>query len=167
MSALRDSLAARREAFVDEARALGFRLESDCATLVGDIGIGDEQVEHQITLDDRFPISRPRVSTTGGEGGLSWHRESDGALCLWGIDEMSDLPWQSAQAVIARVVEWHELDAAGWPDDGPDLDLERYWQSAGLSELVLYPDLDGLVGRDCLARKSQGGRVLEIGLGDR
>lgn len=162
MSTLRDSLAAMREAFIDEARMLGFRLDSDCAALVGDIDIGDQQIEHQIKLDDDFPITMPRVSTTSGEGGLSWHRESDGSLCLWPSDEASDLPWQSARKLIERVAEWHKQDVAGWPDDDPDLDLERYWQPALLSELVLYPDLDGLVGRDCLARKKHEGRVLQV-----
>lgn len=162
MSALRDSIAALREAFIDEARTHGFRLDSDCATMVGDIDIGDEQVEHQIRLDDSFPISKPRVSTTGGEGGLSWHRESDGSLCLWASDEVSDLPWQSAQAVVARIVEWHERDAAGWSDDDPDLDLERYWPSAQLEELILYPDLDNLIGHDCRARRIRQGRVRQV-----
>ena len=135
MSALRDSLAAMREAFIDEARTLGFRLDSDCTALVGDIDIGDQQIEHQIKLDDDFPITMPRVSTTSGEGGLSWHRESDGSLCLWSSDEASDLPWQSARKLIERITEWHKQSAAGWPDDDPDLDLERYWQPALLSEL--------------------------------
>ena len=162
MSTLRDSIAARREAFIDEACTHGFRLDSDCATLVGDIDFGDEQVEHQIKFDDDFPISMPRVSTTSGDGGLSWHRNSDGSLCLWAGDEASDLPWQSAWKLIERVAEWHKRDAAGWPDDDPDLDLERYWQPARLSELILYPDLDGLVGRDCLARKTHEGRVLQV-----
>lgn len=162
MSALRDSIAALREAFIDEVCTLGFRLDSDCATLVGDIDVGDAQVEHQIRLDDNFPISKPRVSTTGGEGGLSWHRESNGSLCLWASDEVSDLPWQSAQAVIARIVEWHERDAAGWPDDDPDLDLERYWPSAQLEELIIYPDLDDLIGGDCRARRTHQGHVRQV-----
>lgn len=162
MSTLRDSIAARREAFIDEVCALGFRLDSDCATLVGDIDIGHEQVEHQIKLDDDFPISMPRVSTTSGEGGLSWHRNSDGSLCLWSCDEASDLPWQAARKVIERAAEWHERDAAGWRDDDPDLDLERYWPPALLKELILYPDLDNLIGHDCRARRTHQGRVLQV-----
>lgn len=160
MSLLRDSVAAMREAFVDDAFSCGFRLYDDCSTLVGDVDVDGISVEHQIHLDADFPITMPRVSTTGGEGGLSWHRNGDGTLCLWSDDEASDLPWRSAEAVIDRIAEWHINDAAGWPDDHPDLDLERYWSRS--DELILYPDLDDLAGRPCRACRQKKSNVFKI-----
>ena len=100
MGHLSDSIAASREAFIEALCAQGFLLLNDCQTLVGDIDIKGQPVEHQITLTDDFPISKPHVSTTGGEGGLSWHRESDGRFCLWSDEEASHLPWSDANAVI-------------------------------------------------------------------
>ena len=162
MSALTDSIAAAQEAFIEDLCARGFRLLDDCRTLVGDIAIGGRPVEHAIEILDDFPITKPRVSTPGGEGGLSWHREPDGGFCLWSDDEASDLPWSDADAVIERISEWHANNLAGWPDDPPDLDLERYWPSA--PGLIVHPDLAPLTGHTCRA-KSESHGVLRIGKG--
>ena len=151
MSVLSDSVAAHREAFVDDLCAHGFRLLTDRRTLVGDIDVEGKPVEHQIVLTEDFPVTKPVVSTPGGEGGLSWHRESNGRFCLWSDDDAADLPWSSADAVIDRIMQWHAHDAAGWPDDQPDLDLERYWPS--IDELVIYPDLAPLTGEPCKAKR--------------
>ena len=150
MSILSDSVAADREAFIDDLCDRGFRLLSDCRTLLGDIDVDGEPVEHQIVVTEDFPITKPEVSTQGGEGGLSWHREPNGRFCLWSDDEAADLPWSSADAVIDRISQWHANDAAGWPDDSPDLDLERYWTRT--HELIVYPDLAPLTGRPCKAK---------------
>ena len=162
MSALTDSIAAAREAFVEGLCVRGFTLLDDCRTLVGDIAIDGRPVEHAIEMTDDFPITKPRVSTPGGEGGLSWHRESDGGFCLWSDDEASDLPWNSADAVIERVSEWHANDLAGWPDASPDLDLERYWPR--VPGLIVHPDLAPLTGQTCRAKSEPHG-VLRIGKG--
>ena len=162
MSVFGDSVAAHREAFVDDLCARGFRLLTDRRTLVGDIDVEGEPVEHQIVLTDDFPITKPVVSTPGGEGGLSWHRESNGRFCLWSDDDAADLPWSSGDAVIDRIMQWHVNDAAGWPDDQRDLDLERYWPS--IDELVIYPDLAPLTGEPCKAKRGSHG-VWEIAQG--
>lgn len=147
MSELSTSFAGAREALIDGLCSAGFRLHDDCATLTGDIDVTGTDIEHEITLPEDFPIGMPKVKTPLGEGGLSWHREPDGHFCLWSEDEAADLPWLDADAVIERVKTWHAQDALGWPDDPPDLDLERYWPRQAV--LVTYPDLDGLVDRDC------------------
>ena len=159
MSALRDSVAAAQETFIEDLCGRGFVLLNDCRTLVGDIDIGGRPVEHRIELSEHFPITKPRVSTPGGEGGMSWHREGDGTFCLWSGDEASDLPWGDAEAVIGRTQQWHANDLAGWPDDPADLDLERYWPPA--AELIIHPDLAPLTGRTCKAKKEPH-RVLRV-----
>ena len=159
MSALSDSIAAAQEAFIEDLCARGFTLLDDCCTIVGDIDIDGRPVEHCIELCDDFPIGMPRVSTPGGEGGMSWHRDADGAFCLWSDDEASDLPWGDAEAVIGRIQEWHAKDLAGWPDDPADLDLERYWPA--VPGLIIHPDLAPLTGRTCRAKKERRG-VLRI-----
>lgn len=153
MSALSDSVEAEREAFIETLCARGFKLLDDCLTLVGDININGKPLEHEIVLTNDFPITKPRVLIPSGDGGLSWHREPDGALCLWSDDEASDLPWNDIDAVITRISQWHANDTAGWPDDLPDLDLERYWAYDSIPILVVHPDLEPLTNVTCRARK--------------
>jgi len=121
---LRASIAAAREAFID-----------------------GHAVEHEIVVPEDFPIEKPRVRTPGGEGGRSWHRDSDGAFCLWSDEDASHLPWSLPDAVLERIRDWHHQDALGWPDDPPDLDLERYWPHSGV--FVLHGDLLELIGLEC------------------
>ena len=70
MSALTDSIAAAQEAFIEGLCVRGFTLLDDCRTLVGDIAIDGHPVEHAIEMTDDFPITKPRVSSPGGEGTL-------------------------------------------------------------------------------------------------
>lgn len=147
MSDLRASVAAAREAVTEGLVERGFR-PVDAHTLVGDVVIGDKPVEHAIVLTNDFPIAKPVVRTPGGEGGRSWHREREGAFCLWPDDEAAHLPWASADAILARIEEWHRQDSLGWPDDPPDLDLERYWPRS--SAFIIHGDLDQYIGRACM-----------------
>lgn len=147
MSALRASIATARETFTDALAARGFKFVDD-HTLVGDVLVDGAPVEHQVTVPADFPIAKPLVRTPGGEGVRSWHRERDGAFCLWSDDEAAHLPWASADAVVGRVEEWHRQAALGWPDDPPDLDLERYWPRS--SALILHGDLEQYIGRHCM-----------------
>lgn len=62
------------------------------------------------------------------------------------------MPWTNADAVIDRASEWHAANAAGWPGDSPDLDLERYWERDP-KHLILYPDLEPLTGKPCKGRR--------------
>jgi hypothetical protein len=146
MSDVERALASERELVIEEFCAAGFVLEDQC-TLLGEINIDGELVEHEIVIPAGFPIEMPKVSTPGGEGGLSWHREENGNFCLWSTDGAGDLSWRKASAIIERVVDWHRQSRAGWPNDVTDLDLERYWPR--LSDLVLYPDLAPLIDKEC------------------
>ncbi|WP_419846000.1 HesA/MoeB/ThiF family protein [Candidatus Poriferisocius sp.] len=157
MSTIAESIAAAREAFIEELCVRGFSLRDDCHTLVGDIDVGGSPVQHQILLSDNFPITRPRVLAPESENGPSWHQERDGGLCLWSDEEVSDLPWTDVDCVIERVSQWHAASAAGWPDEPPDLDLERYWPR-DRSKLFMYPDLEPLTGKPCKAQKKLKGQ---------
>jgi len=146
MSEVELALASERELVIEEFCAAGFVLEDQC-TLLGEIDIDGKLIEHEIVIPTGFPIELPKVSTPGGEGGMSWHREASGHLCLWSTDGVGDFPWRKASAIIERVVDWHRQSQAGWPNDPPDLDLERYWPR--LSDLVFIPDLGPLINKEC------------------
>ncbi len=157
MSELARSIRAAREAFIDDLLSTGFKQQA-AASFFGEIDVAGRLVEHVITIPADFPVAMPKVHTTDGTGGMSWHRERTGHFCLWSAEQASHLPWGSAQAVIARVQDWHAQDAAGWPGDAPDLDLERYWRPVGA--LIIHGDLDGLDGVSLRVDRTRNGAWL-------
>lgn len=95
-----------------------------------------------ITLRSRYPFQPPRVVPLHADAvAWSWHRESDGALCLVAEDDHDGLWWTEAPAFLEHVTAWFEQAAAGWPDDRPDLDLDRYFEPSEDERLYLYDDL--------------------------
>lgn len=147
MSDLRASIAAAREEIAEALVARGFKLIGK-NTLVGEVLVDGTAVEHEVVVPADFPIAKPLVRTPGGEGGRSWHRERNGAFCLWSDHEAAHLPWSSADAVLERIQEWHRQTALGWPDDPPDLDLERYWPRS--AAIILHGALEQYLGRHCM-----------------
>ncbi len=105
-----------------------------------------------ITLPSMFPFKPPRVVPSELDAvPWSWHRELDGALCLVAEDDHDALWWTDATAFVTHVASWFENADRGWPNDRPDLDLDRYFEpSAEDSSLYLYSDLDALT--DCFVR---------------
>jgi molybdopterin/thiamine biosynthesis adenylyltransferase len=95
-----------------------------------------------ISFRARFPFQPARVVPVDPDSiAWSWHREQDGALCLVAEDDHDDLWWTEASAFLEHVTAWFAQADAGWPDDRPDLDLERYFQSSEDERLYLYDDL--------------------------
>ena len=95
-----------------------------------------------ITLRSRYPFQPPRVVPLDSDAvAWSWHRELDGSLCLVAEDDHEGLWWTEAPAFLEHVTAWFEKAAAGWPDDRPDLDLDRYFKSSEDARLYLYDDL--------------------------
>lgn len=95
-----------------------------------------------ITLRSRFPFQPPRVVPVDPDAVVwSWHRELDGALCLVTEDDHDGLWWTEADAFLEHIAGWFEQADAGWPDDRPDLDLERYFEQSKDVNLYLYDDL--------------------------
>lgn len=84
------------------------------------------------------------------EASHGWHRDGDLALCLFDDADATTLPWADGAALLEQATAWLAADAAGWPDDAPTLDLERYLPSADEQRVILYGplgDLDGTVQR--------------------
>lgn len=95
-----------------------------------------------IMLRSRYPFQPPRVVPVDSDAvAWSWHRELDGSLCLVAEDDHEGLWWTDAPAFLEHVTAWFEQAAAGWPDDRPDLDLDRYFEPSEDERLYLYDDL--------------------------
>lgn len=108
----------------------------------GTIKHGDAATAVFVTLRSRFPFQPPRVvPVEPDEVAWSWHRELDGALCLVAEDDHEGLWWTDAGAFLEHVSAWFEQADGGWPDDRPDLDLDRYFHLSDDDRLYLYDDL--------------------------
>ncbi len=108
----------------------------------GLINHGQGSTRVVITLPSRFPFRPPRVVPEEEENvGWSWHRERDGALCLVGEDDHDDLWWTDSTAFLNHVSAWFEEADAGWPNDRPDLDLERYFEPSRDHRVYLYDEI--------------------------
>jgi hypothetical protein len=140
MSQWEEEIEAGTFRFVEELERRGFR--ADGRILDGTVGLGDDALRVEITLPDGFPFTPPRVLPPAGFP-RSWHRERDGAMCLYPSDGRDDLPWLDVGDFLALVERWIIESNSGWPGDFPDLDLERYFEQAA-EPLVVYGDLDEL-----------------------
>ncbi|MFI7524012.1 HesA/MoeB/ThiF family protein [Nocardia salmonicida] len=101
---------------------------------------GTTQVE--VRVPSNFPFAPARVKPVDSDAvEWSWHRELDGALCLIAEDDHEGLWWADADAFLEQVVAWFEQSDAGWPDDRPDLDIDRYFPLAEDERLYLYNSL--------------------------
>lgn len=131
-----------RQHFEEDLIRAGF-IEGDTGWR-GTIAHPGGSTEVVISFRARFPFQPPRVVPADPDSiAWSWHRELDGALCLVAEDDHDDLWWTEASAFLEHVTAWFEQAGAGWPDDRPDLDLERYFGSSEDERLYLYDDLAG------------------------
>ncbi|WP_232065760.1 ThiF family adenylyltransferase [Mycobacterium heidelbergense] len=64
-----------------------------------------------------------------------------GALCLVAEDDHDGLWWTEVTAFLDQVTAWFDQAHAGWPEDRPDLDLDRYFHQSDDTRLYLYDDL--------------------------
>jgi hypothetical protein len=155
-------LAAERAEFVEALIHQGFSQEED-GRLVGTVAVPTPEGERphavEVILPLAFPFSQPKARPIDGSGSRSWHHNRDGALCLYSTDEGEDLPWRTPEALVERIVEWFTNDEQGWPDDGPDLDLERYFER--VDGLLVVDDVEALIGRP-IRIKRYGAAVLKV-----
>ncbi|HTK62267.1 MAG TPA: ThiF family adenylyltransferase [Pseudonocardia sp.] len=142
--------------FVEELERRGFR--ADGRTVFGRVGADGDEVRVEIALPDCFPFTPPLVLAPA-DFPRSWHRERNGAMCLYPGDGRDRLPWLDIDEFLALVLRWVVESRSGWPGDFPDLDLERYFPQAE-SPMVVYGDLDKLNNRFVQLRAQ--GHVLRL-----
>ncbi len=160
MSVWEEQIERARGQFLERFAALGFTVRSS-TRIYGEIQVPgyDLPIPVEIVVPNGFPFEKPKVKPTDGSGGASWHRERDHSLCLWADEETGDLPWVDPGHVVQRTREWFEKDLQGWPDDPPDLDLERYWPRG--EGLVIYEDISVFVGNEVVLHR-EGHGVLRV-----
>lgn len=158
-------LAATRADFVDALERRGFWQRGD--VIVGTVSTATGSQAVTVKLGEHWPFRPPTAVPDPPNAGdqQSWHRELDGGLCLYTEDDCNGLPWLDPDGFLAQVTRWFDRNAAGWPGDAPDLDLDRYFLRADRRVLVLYDRLDPLVSRFIRLRPERNSRLVVIGVG--
>lgn len=147
----------------------------------GTVPRGAGSVGIAIALPQKYPFAAPRVFPTDeDEAPWSWHREQGGALCIVAEDDHENLWWVEASNVLDQAAAWFAQADAGWPDDRPDLDLDRYFETSEDTRIYIYEDFETLrtstvrfepgsndtmllrVGEASGKRKSKGSRKSEV-----
>lgn len=95
------------------------------------------------------------------EPSWSWHRERNGHLCLFEQADHTRVPWADAGQLFDQIEAWLREDAAGWPGDAPQLDVERYLKRT--HELLIAADPRTLTGRVVAVGRSKHGQALRLG----
>lgn len=162
---LTERLAATRADFIDALEQRGFWQRGDA--LVGSVQTAAGAHRVAVELGERWPFTPPSVTpeTPDPDEQRSWHREVDDGLCLYTEDDRNGLPWLDPDGFLEQVKTWFERDAAGWPNDAPDLDLDRYFARADRTVTVLYDTLDPLIGRFIRLRPCRNHTLVVIGPG--
>ncbi len=112
--------------------------------LVGSINSGSQSHSIIVELSDGFPFSPPTVYAKF-DFPRSWHRNRDGSLCLYPLNDRGGLPWLDTGSFVDLLERWFKESEHGWQGDFPLLDIEAYIpQAATERRLVLYGDLDRL-----------------------
>lgn len=143
LDAYTDAVAHTRLHFEEGLIRAGFRETEEGWT--GLAGYSANVTSVLISLPERFPFQPPRVAPVDEDAlPWSWHRELDGALCLIAEDDYEGLWWAEASAFLEHVSEWLAQAAAGWPNDRPDLDLDRYFPRSEDTRVYLYEELGRL-----------------------
>jgi hypothetical protein len=88
------------------------------------------------------------------EPGHGWHRDADLAMCLFDDADHTRLPWADGAALLQQATAWLAADAAGWPNDAPALDLERYLEAAAERRVLFYGPSMASTGLCCAATPS-------------
>ncbi|MBB5750116.1 ThiF family adenylyltransferase [Micrococcus sp. TA1] len=149
LSGYDDHVAYSRQHFEEGLIRAGF-VETDTAWR-GPVLHSGGATEVLIDLRPRFPFQLPRVTPVVQDAvPWSWHRELNGSLCLVAEDDRDGMWWVDAAAFLEHVTAWFEQAHAGWPEDRPDLDLDRYFELSTDRRLYLYGDLAPY--RNCFVR---------------
>lgn len=156
MTVWEEAIKASTFAFVEALERRGFHAVDQ--VLTGPVGEGVDAVQVEIRLPDEFPFAPP-VVLPPKEFPRSWHRERNGAMCLYPADGRDDLPWLVEDEFLELVQRWLTETRSGWVGDFPDLDLERYFEQSD-EPLVVYGDLDHLGNQFVQFRR--GGQITRL-----
>ncbi|MDR6639429.1 ThiF family adenylyltransferase [Paenarthrobacter nitroguajacolicus] len=122
-----DAVAHVRQQFEEGLIRAGFKETQQ--GWIGLAGAPTNSTQVLISFPARFPFKPPRVTPVLPDAvPWSWHRELDGALCLIAEDDHDGLWWTAAPVFLEHVADWLSQATTGWPDDRPDLDLDRYFR---------------------------------------
>jgi hypothetical protein len=119
----------------------------------------------EVSIGDSWPYLPPIVLPLDNELADSWHCTRIGGLCLYIDEDRTKRPWLDADSLVARITDWFDQAESGWPQDTPDLDLDRYFDPANPHLLVLYDDLELLLERSIRTRKGHNNTVEVTGAG--
>lgn len=140
-----EAVDATRAQFVEHLEQRGFTLDST-DRLTGHLSLGETTHHIVVTLNGRFPFAPPSVYPQQ-DLPRSWHRELDGAMCLYPSAGREELPWLDPDDFIATIHRWLHESQNGWSSDSPDLDLQRYFYAAADSHLLTYDNIGALLNR--------------------
>jgi hypothetical protein len=140
MTGWEDAIEATTTDFTEQLEQRGFL--ADGQHLIGEMQVDSSAVKIRIEIPESFPFVPPIVWPPE-DFPRSWHRELNGAMCLYPAEGRESLPWLSPDDFLQTSARWLKESATGWTDDFPALDLDRYFTSID-EPLVVYGDLDAL-----------------------
>lgn len=140
--------------FVDDGKALR-----------GDVEWQHGGERHVATVDirvtDRYPFAPPAVSIVDcGELETTYHRETNGDLCLWTSEySLEEAPWVNVEVFTEKVAGWFAETENGWPGDD-DADLERYLTQD--YDTILIYDAEKLESGKFYRTRNNGDAVVHV-----
>jgi hypothetical protein len=144
-----DRLASARADFLDALEVRRFDpSKSNPRWLIGTVVTKSGPRRILVEVGDAFPYRPPRAfpGADPDELDITWHTSPDGWMCLYTDNDENSTPWTDIDSFLARVAEWFDQTEAGWPDDAPVMDADRYIRSEPTGAMLLYGDVDPLVG---------------------
>lgn len=160
MTAWTEATDAARERFIDDLEQRGFTFHA-LDEFTGRLQVADSSERVTVRLGPAFPFAPPDAFPEANYP-RSWHSELSGAMCLYPQEGRESLPWLAADSFIALVARWFEQSRLGWPDDTPDLDLDRYFHAAEDRTLVLYSSIDELIGKYIFLRRTRHAPTMTV-----
>lgn len=126
----------------------------------GPVARGENAVEVHVNIPPGFPFVPPRLRPVDESAvPWSWHRELDGSLCLVAEDDHQGLWWREAPSLLEHAAAWFGAADSGWPDDRPDLDIERYFPASNDKRLYMLPELERFADSFVRFRRSVNGTM--------
>lgn len=139
MSSWEDAVASAKERFVEMLQRQGFSYVR--GVLIGEVTGDYGSASVKIKFGESFPFKPPRAFPPE-DFPSSWHRELDGAMCLYPVEGRESLPWLLEGDFLTMIRRWLTESASGWPGDLPVLDLDRYFLPDLDQQMIVYEDLD-------------------------